>query len=251
MVVRGLLWDIWSEWWGLLIEELRRHDLAYTKTNTKTKMKTLTRTFRINPQRAIIETYDLWNIWSEWWGHLQRRWQTQRQRCDMACEHAWNYWQPRTWAHNNEWDGMGRLVNSSCHIWHICVQTKVLFNMCFSSPSQTSQIYVEFVVSVYITHYNCMLISFLNFDRKSQRKKGFCTISCYCRKRVLWNKYLIVCLQDKRQQNDGKHHGLTLTSPSGAHAWWFLASGNSGNSSMNPFILYLGGMMVGQYGVFG
>ena len=99
-------------------------------------------------------------------------------------------------------NGMGRLVmvNSSCHIWHICVQTKVLFNICFSTPSQTSQIYVELVVSVYITNYNCMLISFLNFDRKSQRKKGFCTISCYCRKRVLWNKYLIVCLQDKQQQ---------------------------------------------------
>ena len=89
MVVRGLLWDIWSEWWGILIEELRRHDLAYTKTNTKTKMKTLTRTFRINPQRAIIETCDLWNIWSEWWGHLQRQWQTQRQMQDSDKDTMW------------------------------------------------------------------------------------------------------------------------------------------------------------------
>ena len=31
---------------------------------------TKTNTFREHFQRAILETYDLWDIWSEWWGHM-------------------------------------------------------------------------------------------------------------------------------------------------------------------------------------
>ena len=60
------------------------------KTMTKRKTKTMrkTNTFREHLQRAIPETCDLWDIWSEWWGDIdhtkkrqwQRQWQRQRQR---------------------------------------------------------------------------------------------------------------------------------------------------------------------------
>jgi len=58
-----------------------------TKTNTKTKTMTKTNTIREPCQRAILETCDLWDIWSEWWEDLtwpkkwlrQRQWQWQRQ----------------------------------------------------------------------------------------------------------------------------------------------------------------------------
>ena len=49
---------------------MRRHDLnnkkTMTKTMTMTKTKTTTKTFREHPQRLILETYDFWDIWSEW-----------------------------------------------------------------------------------------------------------------------------------------------------------------------------------------
>ena len=51
---------------------MRGHDMTKkkTKTNTKTKTMTMTMTktniFREHIQRAIIETCDLWEIWSEW-----------------------------------------------------------------------------------------------------------------------------------------------------------------------------------------
>ena len=43
---------------------------------------TITKTFREDPQRAAQETYDLWDIWSEWWGNMTRpiKRQCQRQR---------------------------------------------------------------------------------------------------------------------------------------------------------------------------
>ena len=59
-----------KEWWG---------DMTWPKL-------TITMTFREHPQRAILETCDLWDIWSEWWGDMtwpkkrQRQWQIQRQR---------------------------------------------------------------------------------------------------------------------------------------------------------------------------
>ena len=31
---------------------------------------TMTKTFRERPQRVILETYDLWDIWSEKWGDM-------------------------------------------------------------------------------------------------------------------------------------------------------------------------------------
>ena len=71
-----------------LIRVMRRHDLTkkktMTKTNTKTKTMTKSNTFREHLQWAILETCDLWDIWSEWWGDMtrpkKRQWQRQRQR---------------------------------------------------------------------------------------------------------------------------------------------------------------------------
>ena len=46
--------------------------ITKTKTNTKTKTKTMTKTktFWEHLLRAILETCDLWDIWSEWWGDM-------------------------------------------------------------------------------------------------------------------------------------------------------------------------------------
>ena len=55
-----------------------------TKTKTNTKTKTKTNTFREHLQKAILETFDHWDIWSEWWGDIawptKRRLQRQIQR---------------------------------------------------------------------------------------------------------------------------------------------------------------------------
>ena len=71
-----------------LTRVMRGHDLTnkktITKTNTKTKTMTKTSTFRDHLQRATLETCDLWDIWSEWWGDMtwptKRQWQRQIQR---------------------------------------------------------------------------------------------------------------------------------------------------------------------------
>ena len=61
---------------------MRKHNLINKKTTTKTN--TMTNTFREHLQRAILETCDLWDIWSEWWGDMtrpeKRQWQRRRQR---------------------------------------------------------------------------------------------------------------------------------------------------------------------------
>ena len=54
---------------------MRRHDLTNKKTMTMTM--TMTKTFGEHPQIATPETFDLWDIWSEWWGDMT--WQTKRQ----------------------------------------------------------------------------------------------------------------------------------------------------------------------------
>ena len=69
---------------------MRRHDLTNkkTKTMTKTNTKTMTiiNTFWEHPQLVTPKTFDLWDIWSEWWGNMawptkrQWQWQWQRQR---------------------------------------------------------------------------------------------------------------------------------------------------------------------------
>ena len=60
-----------------LIRVMRRHNLAKKKTMTKTN------TFREHIQRAIPDTSDLWDIWSEWWEDItwpkKRQWQRQWQ----------------------------------------------------------------------------------------------------------------------------------------------------------------------------
>ena len=64
--------DLWPLWH--LTRVMRAHDLnikkTMTKTKTKTKTMTKTNTFRELHQRAILETCDLWDIWSEWWGDM-------------------------------------------------------------------------------------------------------------------------------------------------------------------------------------
>ena len=56
--------------------------------------KTMIKTFRERPQRVILETYDLWDIWSERWGDMtwptKRQWQRQKQRQTMR-------WGEMTW----------------------------------------------------------------------------------------------------------------------------------------------------------
>jgi len=44
---------------------MRRHELTKKKTMTKTNTKTKTNTFREHLQRATLETFDLWDIWSD------------------------------------------------------------------------------------------------------------------------------------------------------------------------------------------
>ena len=51
---------------------MRRHDVTNKKTMTKTKTMIKSNTFREHLQRAIIETCDLWDIWSEWLGHMNK-----------------------------------------------------------------------------------------------------------------------------------------------------------------------------------
>ena len=76
-----------------LIRVMRGHDLTNKKTMTKTKIitktKTMTNTFRKHPQRVIVDTFDPWDIWCEWWGDIT--WSTKRQ------------WQ-KQWQWNNDKD---------------------------------------------------------------------------------------------------------------------------------------------------
>ena len=92
--MRALLKSDPRDLWPLrhLFRVIRRHNLTKktTKTNTQTKTMTMTKTntFREPLQRAIIETCELWDIWSEWWGDMtwptKRQLQRQRQRhCDL------------------------------------------------------------------------------------------------------------------------------------------------------------------------
>ena len=56
-----------------LFRVMRRHDM----TKKLTKKMTKTKTFWEHLLRAILETCDLWDIWSEWWAALT--WPTKRQ----------------------------------------------------------------------------------------------------------------------------------------------------------------------------
>jgi len=71
-----------------LIRVMKGHDLTnkktMTNTNTWTMTMTKTNTFWEHLQRATLETCDLWDIWSEWWGDMtwptKIQWQIQIQR---------------------------------------------------------------------------------------------------------------------------------------------------------------------------
>ena len=68
---------------------------------TMTKTKTMTKTCRERPQRVILETYDLWENWSERWEDMtwptekqwqrQWQWQWQRQRHLENALKEWSY----------------------------------------------------------------------------------------------------------------------------------------------------------------
>ena len=62
-----------------------RNKKTTTKTNTKTKA--MTKTFRDHLQRAIFETLDLWDIWSEWRGNMT--WQT---KINLENTLKWQSW---------------------------------------------------------------------------------------------------------------------------------------------------------------
>ena len=77
-----------------LIRVMKRHDLTKKKTMTETKTKTMTKTntFREHLQRAIFETFELWDIWSEWWGNMT--WPTKRQQRRQT---QWQWQKFRVW----------------------------------------------------------------------------------------------------------------------------------------------------------
>ena len=89
-----------------------------TKTNTKTKTKTntKTKTFWELLLRAILETCDLWDICSEWWEDMtwpkkltktNTKTKTMRTPPKSNPRNLWHlrhwlqFWQLRTWIHDN------------------------------------------------------------------------------------------------------------------------------------------------------
>ena len=76
---RVTLWAFWQ-----FIRVMRGLDLTNKKTVTKTKTMAMANTLREHLQRAILETCDLWDIWSKWWGDMtwptKSQWDRQRQR---------------------------------------------------------------------------------------------------------------------------------------------------------------------------
>ena len=64
-----------------------KHDLTSKKTTTKTSTMTMTNTYREHLQRAISDTFELWGIWSEWWGNMT--WPTKRQQQRQT---QWRVW---------------------------------------------------------------------------------------------------------------------------------------------------------------
>ena len=52
----------------------------------------MTNTFREHLQRAIFDTFELWDIWSEWWGNMT--WPTKRQQRRQT---QWQWQKFRVW----------------------------------------------------------------------------------------------------------------------------------------------------------
>ena len=89
------LWDIWLEWWGDMNWpkkrqwQRKRQRQWQRQWHRQRQWQWQTQnTFREHLQSAILETCDIWDIWSEWWGDMtwltkrqcQRQTQRQRQR---------------------------------------------------------------------------------------------------------------------------------------------------------------------------
>ena len=56
---------------------------------TMTMTKTLSKTFSEHPQRTILETCDLWDIWPDWWGDMT--WPKQTMTMTMAMTMAMTF----------------------------------------------------------------------------------------------------------------------------------------------------------------
>ena len=72
-----------------------------------TMTKKMTNTFREYLQRAILETYDLWHIWSEKWGDMT--WLTKRQRQRQI-----------QWKRQRQWQLQKhpqRTISETCDLW--------------------------------------------------------------------------------------------------------------------------------------
>ena len=104
----------------------QKKTMTKAKAKTKTKTVTKTNTYREHLQRAILETCDLWNIWSEWWGDMtisdnfdnsenfKNFWQLwqflttlisfdnfDNPRDLWLLRLWWQFWQLRTWIHSS------------------------------------------------------------------------------------------------------------------------------------------------------
>ena len=101
-----------------LITVMRRHDMTQkktiTQTNTETKTMTKTNTFRELHQRAILETYDLWHIWPEWWGQLVN--------CDIwDTDYNLENWEPEFMTIFVTWQLRATLdsIRNSCDVYYV------------------------------------------------------------------------------------------------------------------------------------
>ena len=121
------LWDIWSEWWGDITwpdidkdkHKYKHNDKdkyltwpkkkTMTKPDTKTKKKTMSKTFREHLQRAIPETCDLCNIWSEWWVDMTR---PKRETITMTNTETKTMTKTNTFREH-----LQRVILETCEIW--------------------------------------------------------------------------------------------------------------------------------------
>ena len=80
-----------------------------TMTKTDKKTKTMTKTFREHLQRAIPETCDLCNIWSEWWGDMTR---PKRETITMTNTETETMTKTNTFR-----EDLQRAILETCEIW--------------------------------------------------------------------------------------------------------------------------------------
>ena len=163
---KSTLRDLWPL--RHVIRVMRRHDLTNKKTMTKTMTMTMTMTIGEHPQIATPETFDLWDIWSEWWEdmtwpkktmtmtktntfgeHVQR---VILENCDL-----WDIWSEcwghTTWSKKGQWQRQIHLKSTKClkghklwlvplrhwlHFWQL--RTWIHDNLCYLTiKSDTGQ----------------------------------------------------------------------------------------------------------------